>query len=567
MNIGLLAALTFWSVDPMSETQYLPDTIPEDGVKNGVVQIIAARDEYEPGSFVVRADRDLGKVKFVIGELKTKDGKAFPADCLDLKTVKVWYQNGNAWFSYFADKGKKLCPELLLNDEDLIKVDEAKKSNYARLTEKDGRVHYTWLSDPAAFHTRSEDITLSRPRPVGPFVCMRENFSDAQTHAGATLAKDKSKQFFLTAHVKADQPVGIYRGEIALVPDGTTEVVARIPVALRVLPFTLPDPMCWNDVNRPFITLLSDYGNLDMISSQNGGDRALARRQLISICRDFAAHGQTQPSFGDAINNLDIVRAGGQRVDEFLRGWHMKITDPCEMRAQAKRLRRKADKVYGKDVRPFLRYGDEYGLKTLRTVRPMVEIYQRAGFRWVVNSKSTYGFAAVTADLLDLPIPPDSLSMSYAAKFNDVTGNTAYFGWYAQQHVGVENPAFCRRQYGFGPYRAGFSCNHNYAHHLDGWNDSVTDIFRRMQFVYGCGSGCIDTLSWEAFREGLDDIRYATVLKRLALPHLDSRDIPLRTMARKAIQLMTDADQDNFDLTTLRREMTRHILNLMDYQK
>ena len=42
-----------YQVDPMSETQYLPDVYPFDGRAGMPVRIIAAQDEYEPGSFVL----------------------------------------------------------------------------------------------------------------------------------------------------------------------------------------------------------------------------------------------------------------------------------------------------------------------------------------------------------------------------------------------------------------------------------------------------------------------------------------------------------------------------------
>ena len=44
------ADVTWWSVPAMSGVQRLPDAIPADGVKEGVVRIAAARGEYEPGS-------------------------------------------------------------------------------------------------------------------------------------------------------------------------------------------------------------------------------------------------------------------------------------------------------------------------------------------------------------------------------------------------------------------------------------------------------------------------------------------------------------------------------------
>ena len=560
-SLLLLATLTHWAVDPMSETQYLPDTVPEDGVKNGAVQIIAAKDEYEPGSFVLRSDIDLGKVTLEVGDLKSGTGDVFPKEKLDLKTVKVWYQSGNAWFSYFADKGTKLCPELLLNDEDLIRVDEAKRSNYARLTEADGRVHWFWLNNPQAFQNRAEDVKGFYFRLGDVFVCMRENFMDAREHCGATLEKNRSKQFFLTAHVTKDQPAGLYRGEIKVKSKSEKGKSAEfsIPVALRVLDFELPKPMCWADVNKPFLTHFCDYINLNMIRDQNGDDPELARRQLVAICRDFAAHGQDLPSFNGASANPEIVREGGQRYCDELTNGGMELSDACVTRAAARQARRIADRRFGKGSHPYMGWGDEYGLAILRGIRPMVETYQSLGFRFPVNSPFGYAAGITVADLFWPPCTPDHASAEAANKYAAATGGKGYFGWYSSQHVGVENPAFCRRQYGFGPYRAGLTCNFNYAHHIDEWNDSVDDLYRPMAFVYGTGAGCIDTLAWEGFREGQDDIRYATLLKRLAEPLMDSPDTKARYAARLAVQLLVDADKDDMDLTTLRLEMIRHI--------
>lgn len=85
------AEVSWWAVPAMSGVQRLPDTIPADGVKGGTVKIFAARGEYEPASFVIRSDADLGKVQLAVGELKNEKGEVFPADALDLRVVKVWY--------------------------------------------------------------------------------------------------------------------------------------------------------------------------------------------------------------------------------------------------------------------------------------------------------------------------------------------------------------------------------------------------------------------------------------------------------------------------------------------
>ena len=146
-------------------------------------------------------------------------------------------------------------------------------------------------------------------------------------------------------------------------------------------------------------------------------------------------------------------------------------------------------------------------------------------------------------------------------------GGDAYFGWYACQHVGVENPAFIRRQYGLGAYRAGFSCHFNYAHHLNGYNDVRGSTYKSMNFVYGHGDGVLDTLAWEAFREGMDDIRYATKLQQLARPLIGNKNYKAHAAAKKALQLIAQMDSDSFDLTTARLEMINHIMTLMEYSK
>ena len=183
------AGATWWSVPAMSGVQRLPDSIPADGEEGGTVRIVAARGEYEPGSFVVRADADLGKVQPVVGTFTNENGDVFPADALDLAVVKVWYQNKNGWFSYFADTGFKLCPELLLHDEDLVRVDTAKEANYARVTGADGKTSEWWLNPPRLLNGRYYDHFV----PTTAFPSMRPGFADAKTIQPVALEKDASK--------------------------------------------------------------------------------------------------------------------------------------------------------------------------------------------------------------------------------------------------------------------------------------------------------------------------------------------------------------------------------------
>ncbi len=238
----------------------------------------------------------------------------------------------------------------------------------------------------------------------------------------------------------------------------------------------------------------------------------------------------------------------------------------AEMRFAARRLREKAERIAGAPLDGYASWGDEYGLALLRGIRAMVRIYHEEGFKFPVNSRHGYAAGGYLSDLYWPPYSPDLSSKEATEHYNNL-GGAGYFGWYACQHVGVENPAFVRRQYGLGPYRAGLSCNYNYAHHLQGWNDIAHDTYRPMMFVYGSGDGCIDTIQWEAFREAIDDIRYATCLQRLARPLVDSSDVSARYAARKALQCLSDLDGDDYDLGATRLEIIRHILALQEVSK
>ena len=572
LALATLAALSagaevkWFAVDPMGETPYMPDSAPKGGREGAPVQIVAARGEYEPGSLVLVADEDVGKVKLEIGDLKNEKGEIFPSGRFDLKTVKVWYQAGNAWTSYFGDPKLKLCPELLLNDEDLVKVDTKKGWNYARLTEKDGSVSYRWLNPPRPVDNRTEDAPGCRLDDS--FLSMKPNFADAETHQGVTLKKGEYKQLFLTAEVGKDVKPGVYRGKVSgfrfqVSGSGKREAEKsacfEIPVAVRVLDFELPEPKCYFDCEKDFNVWFCEYVSLDWIVKSNGNDLELAKRQLTAILRDFVRHGEKTPCYDGKTEHPEFGQEAGMVFDGKIQAGVMYLGEKAEMRYRARRQKDELTKKFG--WHPFyMWWGDEFGLATLRGVRDMVEIYHQEGFRWPVNSQAAYDAAAYISDIWWPPYNPDHRSAGATFKYNQLGGD-GYFGWYACQHVGNENPAFCRRQYGFGPYRAGLSCDFNYAHHLQGWNDIGHDLYRPMMFVYGSGNGCLDTLQWEGFREGLDDIRYATKLLQLAKPLVGGTP-EQRYAAKKALQLLADADGDDMDLTTLRLEMIRHIEKL-----
>ena len=558
----LLASVVRFAVPATGEGQVLPDSLPREAVQDAPCTIVAARGEYEGGSFVLRADADLGKVDMKVGDLRNEKGDVLPEGELDLTTVKVWYQNANAWISYFQDPSLKLCPELLLHDEDLVKVDTEKKGNWARITAEDGSLSYFWLTAPRGIYQRNPDFNPGRVDDA--FLCMQPGFSDSEKFAGATLEKGKNKQFMLTAHVGKDVKPGLYEGKIAVTVRKDGSLVHEVPVKLRVLDFELPAPKTYNDIEKDFRSMFCEYVGIGWIRCSNGNDAELAEKQLEAIIKDFVRHNETTPSFNDSVKYHKMAEKCGMDYNGAYMG-AMKLANNADARYAARNAAREFDREFGFHKGMMLSWGDEYQLHVLRAIRDMVEIYHDEGFTFAVNSQSGYVGGANLADIWWPPFSPDQLTAPKTRKYNEAVPD-GRMGWYASQHVGAENPAFNRRQYGMGAYLAGMGCNYNYAHHLQGWNDTEEGLYRPMNFVYGSGNGCVDTLQWEGFREGVDDVRYATLLKTLALKQIKEGTTKGRYAGRLALKLLADAKGDDFDLTTFRYEMINHIQKLLAFE-
>ncbi len=549
-----------YAVPAMSDLQRLPDVYPLDGTALAPVRIVSAQDEYEPGSFVVYPLEDLGKVEFRLSEFKSAEGKVFPADKLDLKVIKVWYQNGNGWYNYFGDTELKLVPELLLNDEDLIRVDTDSVQNYARLTEQDGSVSYFWLTPPQAVNRR---VGYPTYRAFYPFQPMKPNFRDAKTLQPVTLNKGLFKQFFLTVRTEKDQAPGLYKGAVSMVRNGAP--LGTIPVTVKVLPFALPKPCAYYDTDKDFLVSSYSYISFDMILWENGGDYDLMLKQYEAVLADQVRHNQTMHMLRDSNitqseynRTLDIMKRAGMRMDYIMGGGPIaRATDPLEIKHDAKMQNKLYRERLGHtDV--FFGYGDEPPTSWVRRNLPLFKTYQDEGFKFFIAGKDQVFYAAgFLYDFYNTANAPEQREAT--RRWNEV--GHAWVAWYAAQHVGVENPMYNRRQNGMAPYLGNYSALCNYAHHFGPYNDRSTG-YKPMVFAYGCGDGVLDTLQWEGFREGVDDIRYATMLKRLAVEASSSKELDIQYAGRQALQFFAELSPTESDLNETRLEMVSRILTL-----
>ena len=263
----------------MSGVKRLADTAPIDGKKSAPLTIIAAKGEIESASFVLRSNKTVDKVMLKASDLKTADGKTIPASALDLKIVKIWYLPGTGWHSYFADStGRTLAPELLLNDETLIKTDDSIKENYLRITTPEGETKYVWISNYVEI-----DVPLDT---------WKNRIADAPTLQPFRLDANAWKQIWVTVDAPVDAE-GLYQGKINVIIDGKT--AESINVSLRVLPFELPAPKTNYDLTRNFYASAYCNSSLSGFMAQNGKDQALAEQRLKAVYRNYKRHNLHYP--------------------------------------------------------------------------------------------------------------------------------------------------------------------------------------------------------------------------------------------------------------------------------
>lgn len=565
------APLTWYAVPAISSVKRLPDTFPEDGVLCGPLQIAAARNEFEPASFVICSFKDVDKAELRVSALTAKEG-TIPAASVDLKVVKCWYQTGTAWHSYFADAtGRCMVPELLLNDETLIRVDTATQDNYLR-ADYPGGSKYLWISFPASVKV--------------PFNAETTPVADAKTLQPFRLDAGRFKQFWVTVKVPGNSAAGVYRGRIEILCAGTA--VASVPLAVRVLPFELPKPMTYYDMNREFYTMLYNEPHYAAILKLSGGDAAHAEKKLLALFENMRDHGIMNPLVADYrgdrepfVRELEILRKAGLSTRPLFGGvpaipsygW---MTSPqvkgVPMRDQPmpEDLIQRIDES-SKIVKELFGHTnvycfgwDEPGMALLIAQRKPWQYVHDHGL--MIYSTGHDNHLKRNGYNEDFCNSAGAATREKAAKWHAMGARVTN---YADPHTGPENPDYMRRVHGLVLYKANYDGIGNYILSCSDWNDFLgTEYnFRSFNMTYPTRDGLIDTLEWEGIREAVDDVRYATKLKTLALAAIATGRTESVYAGRKALQWLEMTDEKRADLNGMRMEMIQYIMKLIEMQQ
>jgi hypothetical protein len=525
----------------ISNLKVLPQEFPVPAPLSCDLQVTACPGEYEPATFVLYAVRDLANVTVEVSDLV--DGpRRLPGNVVDVRVVKCWYQSGtNVGFQ----NQRLLVPDLLLKDDELVRVDLEKQENFLREVHPAGEAVYLPISTP-----NSDHLANIHPR-------------DAHHLRPVTLPADSAKQFWLTVHVPPDARPGDYRGTIRLQAAGgnpSAALRAGLPtlhLSLRVLPFPLAAPGLIYSIY--YRGVLTPDGQGSISSEQKSPEQYLAEM------KNLAAHGVLYPTayqgYDEALLRpvVQLREQAGLSKGRFF-GLGRGTGSP---RDQAELDRLAADvKKWRAFLSPFgyhqvYFYGiDEASGEALAAQRAAWKAVHRAGGKtFVACYHGTFEAMGVLLDVAVYAGPPDAHE---AKKYHRVRRQIFC---YANPQVGVEEPETYRRNFGLLLWKAGYDGAMDYAyqhsfHHI--WNDFDDPTYRDHNFTYPTEDGVIDTVEWEGFREGVDDVRYVTTLERC----LESAPAGKRKVAKQAREWLDALDPQTADLHETRAKMVEWILRL-----
>lgn len=495
----------------------------------GALQASACAGEYESVSAFVYAFAGLPGLTVTASDLKGKAG-VIPAAAVDLSVVKAWFQGASNNISFTPKKW--LIPELLLKDDALVRVDTVKETNFLRSTKPDGVQEYLVCSDP-------DSTNLKDVRPL-----------DAATLQPISLEGGESREIWMTIHVPARAKAGTYAGTITVAAGGAK---FALPLKLTVHPFVLqPSRLTYSIYYRARL----NAENQPQIDSESRSEQ-----QYRAEMADMLAHGVPYPTnytgWNEALltKQLQIRKEVGMPTGRFYNlGYGIGPRPAAQLPELQKNVKQWIAflKPWGYNEVYF--YGtDEATGQALEEQKGTWAATQEAGGKtFVACYKQTFeamGKLLNTAVLAGRPDPDE------ARKYHSV-GSEAFC--YANPQVGVEDPLIYRRNFGLLLWKTGFDGAMDYAYqhgftHV--WNDFDDRTYRDHNFTYPTVNGVVDTIQWEGFREGVDDVRYVTTLEQAIRTAPPAK----KQAAAAAQKWLNELDPQRGDLDEIRAKLVEWI--------
>jgi hypothetical protein len=280
--------------------------------------------------------------------------------------------------------------------------------------------------------------------------------------------------------------------------------------------------------------------------------------------KNLLAHGVDNPTESVPLEQLEIALKIRQEVGmnndilyhtfEGLGGWVVKPVD-------VERLRKIVELATKYGYKEVYFYGlDEAQGDRLKESRPELEkIHSVGGKVFAAGLATSLGGDSfdVIGDLQDLMVMSYTPLKEDAARWHS-RGHKIMS--YANPQSGFEKPETYRRNYGLVLDYAGYDGGMTFTYYWFGWNDfNIWVPYRDHNFVYPTSDGVIDTIQWEGYREGIDDLRYLATLRK-AIENVDKSGAGKQAKAAKSF--IEKLDVNKADLNVVRNEMIGWILEL-----
>lgn len=325
---------------------------------------------------------------------------------------------------------------------------------------------------------------------------------------------------------------------------------ALVPVpAVEVLPFELaPNPL--------ESSLYFHWGiDLDVQGEGTVQHRIRSVAQYRVELENLRAHGVDNPTLGVRYETgllglaLWLRREAGLKLDPL----YYLIAGTGTPPEQLKQIIEVAARFGIKEV--YFYGQDEAQGDALKAQRAIWERVHQAGGKVFVAGSQGHNFPAM-GDLQDLLVCYGDPSKEEAGRWHS-KGHKIFS--YANPQSGIEEPETYRRNYGLllavNDYDGGMT--YIFYH---GWNDFSGNPYRQHNFVYPTANGLIDTLQWEGYREGIDDLRYLGTLRR-AVREATAAGGTQAATAEEAQHFLDTLDVSG-DLDAVRSRMIDWILKL-----
>lgn len=549
-------AIVYALENPMLNTPIRPDDKLVAGKLATEVRVVAAQNEFESFSLVVQALRDLNELTLKVSDLtEEQNAIVIPADAVDVRVVKCWYQAGSAWVGIGQNRTKRvLIPELLLHDDALVRVDEKEQKNYLRLSFTDGD-KYWYSEDPKYKNVTGMTILPTEDFPI----------YDAKMLQPLNLGKNRIKQYWLTLHVPPATQAGMYVGTVKVL-EGENEI-STVSLRVRVLPFALPMPKTHYDLEVDFISSIYYRGKYNAQKFPNGSvsSEYKSEQQLLAELVDMWNHNIHNPTVYQGFDGMDTYmrlrnEVGMKGLPLFSLGTGVgNFTTPEKLRDVQERLKRMRVIAEAHGAPEMYIYGiDEAKGEMLLSQRKTWQAVHEVGVKMFVAGYK--GYFEQIGDLLDMQVQ-EGVPIPEEAKMWHNVGHKILC--YANPQTGPEDPEVFRRNFGLYLWLADYdgAMTYCYQHSFGNiYDDFDQTSYRDHVFSYPTADGVIPTLAIEGYREGIDDVRYATLLKQLIAKN--SRG-DKASVAKKADAYLESLDTSR-NLGTIRLEIIDHILALWE---